>query len=141
MNLPLRWHYGIHLKVGIDWKRSDQLLFFSQDPCTSLLFSLQSHTEKPSSPLSLCLSHSPSLSNCSFNQRIGPKSVSNIMTGPIAMEITSACWRHGLFWSTPRTQQSQYSLACQSQCSLPCVICQNSSISYLIAEVVCTNTH
>lgn len=92
--------------------------------------------QMPSSAVSFCLS----LSNCFFNQRIGPKSVSNIMTGPIAMEITSVCQRHGLFWRTPRTKQSQYILVCQSQCSLPSVICQNSSTSYLITQVESANT-
>lgn len=123
------------LKVGVDWKRSDQLLFSLKIMCSSLLFSVRSHWGKPSSSLSFCLS--VSLSNSSFNQRIGPKSGSNNMTDPIAMEIMSACWRNGLFWSTPWTQQPQYSLAFQSQCPLPCIICQNFSI-YLITEVVFT---
>lgn len=42
--------YGISLKVGIDWKRSDQLLFFfilfPQHLCASLLFSVPSHTHR-----------------------------------------------------------------------------------------------
>lgn len=124
--------YRISLKVGIDRKRSDQLLLFSRSLFHSLVLSAITHREV----VFFFPSVSLALSNCSFNQRIGPKSGSNIMSAPIAMEIMSACRSHGLFRRTPRTQQSQYSLACQSRRSLPCVISQNSSI-YLNTEVVC----
>lgn len=107
-NLSESWHW-------LEKVRSASFFFHSfsaASVCLSLVLSAVTHTQKSSSSfLSVSLSQ-----NCSFNQRIGPKSGWNIMTGPIAMEIMSACWRHGLFWRTLRTQQSQYSLACQSQC-------------------------
>lgn len=85
--------YGLYFKVSIDCKRSDQVAFFLSllKMCFSSSCSRCDHPKKLSPSLSL------SLKNCSVHQRIGPTSVSNIMTGPIAMEITSACWRHGLF--------------------------------------------
>lgn len=48
--------YGICLKVGIDWKRSDQLLSFSQDVFLSLVLNAIAHREAIFFPFFLSLS-------------------------------------------------------------------------------------